>query len=219
MKSLQTIALSVTLGVGAIGLIASSAADFNAQADNVSTFASGTLVLSDARTSGTTCLSTGGTNTDTNSNATGCDDLIAATVQKPGAAATTRVVTVRNVGTLAASSFHLFANTACVSANAIPETYHGTGDICTAIALTIHDDTNNWCYYPTNAAGACTIAGASTLAGFSIAYPSDSTPLVLSTTALSGGIAFTIGTQLASTATNPMQGRAASIALGWKIAQ
>jgi hypothetical protein len=219
IKSLQAIALSVLLGVGAVGLIATSAADFNAQTDNASTFASGTLVLSDARTGGTTCLSTGGATTDTNSNGTGCDDLIAATIQKPGGAATTRVVTVRNVGSLAASSFHLFANTACVSSNAIPETYHGTGDICTAIALTIHDDTNNWCYYPTNATGACTIAGASTLATFSTAYPSDTTPLVLSTTALSGGIAFTIGTQLVSTATNPMQGRAASINLGWKIAQ
>jgi hypothetical protein len=219
MKSLRAIALSLMLGVGAIGLIATSAADFNAQTDNVNTFASGTLVLSDARTGGTTCLSTGGATTDTNSNASGCDDLIAATIQKPGGAAATRVVTVRNVGTLAASSFHLFANTACVSSNAIPETYHGTGDICTAVALTIHDDTNNWCYYPTNATGACIIAGASTLATFSTAYPNDIAPLVLSTTALSGGIAFTIGTQLVSTATNPMQGRAASIDLGWKIAQ
>jgi hypothetical protein len=219
MRSLRAIAVSLLLGVGAIGLIATSAADFNAQTSNASTFASGTLVLSDARTGGTTCLSTGGATTNTNNNAAGCDDLIAATVQKPGGAATTRVVTVRNVGSLAASTFHLFANTACVSGDAIPETYHGTGDICTAIALTIHDDTNNWCYYPTNATGACTIAGASTLATFSTAYPSDTTPLVLSTTALSGGIAFTIGTQLVSTATNPMQGRAASINLGWKIAQ
>jgi hypothetical protein len=219
VRTLRGIGLNLILAVCAVGLIATSLADFNAQTDNASTFASGTLVLSDARTGGTTCLSTGGLNTDTNSNNVGCDDLIAATIQKPGGSATTRVVTVRNVGSIAATTLHLFASAACVSTDAISEAYHGTGDICTAVALTVHDDTNNWCYYPTNATGACTIAGASTLGTFSAAYPSDTTPLVLSTTALSGGIAFTIGTQLIATAANTMQGRTATMRFGWKIAQ
>ena len=100
-----------------------------------------------------------------------------------------------------------------------PDTYHGTGDLCAAVALTVHDDTNNRCYYPTQAAGACTLTAASTLATFSTAYPNDTTPLVLSTTSLSSGIAFTIQAQLNSTATNTVQGRTASISFGWKIAQ
>ena len=54
----------------------------------------------------------------------------------------------------------------------------------------VHDDTNNRCYYPTQAAGACTLTAANTLATFSTAYPNDTTPLVLSTTGLSSGIAF-----------------------------
>jgi hypothetical protein len=219
MRTLRGIGLSLLLIVGAVGLIATSVADFNAQTTNASTFSSGTLVLSDARTGGTTCLSTGGLTTDTNSNATGCDDLMGATVQRPGSAANSRVVTVRNVGTVAASTLHLFASAACASSNAGAETYHGTGDLCTAVALTVHDDTNNWCYYPTNATGACTLAAASTLATFSTAYPNDTTPLNLATTALSSGIAYTITTQIASTATNPMQGRTATINFGWRIAQ
>ena len=151
--------------------------------------------------------------------ATGCDDLIAATVQKPGGTASTAVVTLREVGSIATGTFHVFASSACASTNAGAETYHGTGDLCAAVALTIHDDTNNRCYYPTQAAGACTLTAASTLATFSTAYPNDTTPLVLSTTSLSSGIAFTIQAQLNSTATNTVQGRTASISFGWKIAQ
>ena len=60
MTTLRSIGLSLILLAGAAGLIASSIADFNAQTTNASTFSSGTLVLSDAKTSGTTCLSTGG---------------------------------------------------------------------------------------------------------------------------------------------------------------
>ena len=219
VTTLRRLALGLLLVVGAVGLIATSVADFNAQTNNAGTFSSGTIVLSNARTGGTTCLSTGGGSTDTNSNSIGCDDLIAATIQKPGGPTTTRIVTVRNVGSIAASTFHLFANTLCVSTDALAETYHGTGDVCTAIALTIHDDTNNWCYYPTNATGACALAPASTLATFGTLYPSDTTPLTLSTTALSSGIAFSISTQMSSTATNSMQGRAGTIGFGWKIAQ
>jgi hypothetical protein len=219
VRTLRGIGLSLLLLVGAVGLIATSVADFNAQTTNASTFSSGTLVLSDARTGGTTCLSTGGATTDTNTNSTGCDDLMGATVQRPGSAATARVVTIRNVGTVAASTLHLFASTACASSNAAAETYHGTGDLCTAVALSVHDDTNNWCYYPTNATGACTLSAASTLATFSTAYPNDTTPLNLATTALSSGIAYTITTQISSTATNTMQGRTATINFGWRIAQ
>jgi hypothetical protein len=106
-----------------------------------------------------------------------------------------------------------------VSSDASGETYHGTGDLCTALALAIHDDTNNRCYYPTQAAGACTISSASTLGTFATAYPSSVSALPLSTTALSSGIAFTITTQLNSTAGNTMQGRTATMTVTWRIVQ
>jgi hypothetical protein len=217
VKTVRRIGLSLLLMVGAVGLIATSFADFNAQTTNSSTFTSGTLVLSDAKTGGTTCLSTGGASTDTNSNATGCDNLINAATTKPGDTPTPSIVTIRNVGSLAASALQVYS-ASCASANAAAETYHGTGDLCTAVALTLHDDTNNRCYYPTQAAGACAFNAANTLATFGASYPSG-TPLALSTTGLSGGIAFSVGTQFNSTAGNSMQGRTATIDLTWKITQ
>jgi hypothetical protein len=218
MTRLRTLGLSLILLAGAVGLIGTSIADFNAQTTNASTFSSGTLVLSDAKTTGTTCLSTGGGSTDTNSNSAGCDNLMGATGQGPGSGATTSVVTLRNVGSIAATSFHVFTS-ACASTDAGAETYHGTGDLCTAVALSIHDDTNNRCYYPTQSAGACTISSASTLGTFATSYPSSGSALTLSTTALSSGIAFTITTQLNSTAGNTMQGRTATMTVTWRIVQ
>jgi hypothetical protein len=211
-------AFSLVLIAVAVGLIATSVADFNAQTTNPSTFSSGTLVLSDAKTSGTTCLSTGGGSTDVNSNSAGCDNLIGATAQGPGSGATTSVVTLRNVGSIAASSFQVYA-ASCASSDAGGETYHGTGDLCTGVALAIHDDTNNRCYYPTQTAGACTISSGSTLATFAAAYPSSGSALALSTTALSSGIAFTVTTQLSSSAGNSLQGRTATISFTWRIVQ
>lgn len=220
MGKLRTVGLALILMTGSVGLISSGFADFNAQTTNASTFSSGTLVLSDAKSGGTTCLSTGGATTDTNSNATGCDNLITATGKKPGDAATTAVVTIRNVGSIAASALQVSTTTTtgCASTDASGETYHGTGNLCTAVALTIHDDTNNRCYYPTQAAGACTMDATKTLSDFLTNW-NTTTPLSLGTTGLSGGIAFTIGSQLNSTAGNPMQGRTATIDLNWKMTQ
>jgi hypothetical protein len=215
---LKGVGLSLLLVAGAAGLVATSIADFTAQTTNTSTFASGTIVLSDAKTSGTTCLSTGGVNTNTNSNATGCDDLIAATVQKPGGTATTDVVTVRNVGSVTPAAYIIYTS-ACTPSDASGETYHGTGDICTVVAFAIHDDTNNRCYYPTQTAGACTLDATKTLTTFVASYTGAGNGLPLSLTNLSSGIAYTITTQLISTAGNNMQGRTATIDLDWKITQ
>lgn len=219
MPSLPKITLGLALLVAAAALIASSVADFAAQASNsANTFSSGTLVLSDAKTSGTTCLSTGGGTTDTNSNSTGCDNLINATGKKPGDTATSSVVTLRNVGSVAASSFKIWSS-ACTNSDASGETYHGTGDLCAVVALTLHDDTNNRCYYPTQTAGACVLDTTKTLSTFVTFTGSEVNALSLSTTGLSSGIAFTIQTQLVSTAGNSVQGRTATIDFNWKILQ
>ncbi len=218
---LRTVGLALILTAGSVGLISSGFADFNAQTTNANSFSSGTLVLSDAKSGGTTCLSTGGLSTDTNSNATGCDNLINATGKKPGDAATTAVVTIKNVGSIAASALQVYttATTGCTSTDATGETFHGTGDLCTTVALTIHDDTNNKCFYPTQSAGACTMDATKTLASFLATNGGAANALSLDTTGLSGGIAFTIGTQLNSTAGNSMQGRTATIDLNWKMTQ
>ena len=219
MGKLRTIGMALILMAGSAGLISSGFADFNATTTNANTFSSGTLVLSDAKTSGTTCLSTGGATTDTNSNATGCDNLFNGASKKPGDT-TTAVVTIRNVGSIAASAIQVYTTTTtgCATTDAGAESYHGTGDLCTAVALTIHDDTNNRCYYPTQSAGACTIDATKTLSHF-LATWNTGTPLSLSTTGLSGGIAFTVATQFNSTAGNNMQGRTATLDLNWKMTQ
>jgi hypothetical protein len=220
MAKRRALSLSIVLAVVALGLVGSGFADFNAQTTNTNAFSSGTLVLSNAKTSGTTCLSTGGSNTNTNTNAVGCDNLINATGRKPGDPATTSVVTIRNVGSIAATVLQVFTTTTtgCASTDASGETYHGTGDLCTAVALTIHDDTNNRCYYPTQAAGACAMDATRTLSHF-LATWNTATPLSLSTTGLSSGIAFTVAAQINSTAGNSMQGRTATIDLNWKMTQ
>lgn len=221
MSTRRGLAFSLLLVAGAAVLMATSLADFNAQTTNSDTFSSGTLVLSDARTGGTTCLSTGGSNTNTNSNSIGCDNLINATGRKPGDPPTTAIVTIRNVGSIPASSLRLFttAVTGCTTTDASGESFHGTGDLCTAVALGIHDDTNDRCYYPTQTAGACTLDATRTLSSFVASYGGSAAALPLGITGLSGGLAFTISAQLISTAGNSMQGRTATIDLNWTIAQ
>jgi hypothetical protein len=211
--------LLTLLFIGILGvLVEQTMANFTAQTTNASnTFSSGTLVLSNAKTSGTTCLSTGGGATDTNNNSVGCDNLINATVQKPGAAATTDVVTIKNVGSITPTIYKLWS-TSCSSANNA-EAYHGTGDLCTATNLTIHDDTNNYCYYPVAGAGACTMTSGKNLSTFAAAYPTEPGALVLSLTGLGAGIQYSISTQMDAGAGNNMQGRVATIDFNWKVLQ
>jgi predicted ribosomally synthesized peptide with SipW-like signal peptide len=204
---------------GVAALVGGTLANFTAQTTNASnTFSSGTLVLSDQKVGGLTCLSTGsGTNTDTNVNSVGCDNLINAGAQKPGGAVANSQVIIKNVGSVSASTLQLWS-TACSSSNASGEAYHGTGNLCTVVNVTIHDDTNNFCYYPTAGAGACTMTSGKNLANLVATYPAAS-PLSLSTTGLNSGITYTIGTQMDSSAGNNMQGLAAAIDFNWKITQ
>ena len=201
-----------------------SFATFTAQTTNpTNTFSTGTLVLSDQKDTGTACLSTGGGNSDTNSNSTGCEDLIAAGASDTS---TTHTVTVKNEGSIAASAFELWS-ASCTTSDAPGESFHGTGDACGLIQLTIHDDTNNTCYYPTTtfgipASGACTLTSGKTLSDF--ASNANSSHIALKGDGTNNGlgagsnVVFTVQTSRA-TAGNTLQGRRASLDFTWKITQ
>ena len=218
MSRKKKVLMSLMLFGGLAALVGGTLANFTAETTNSgNTFSTGTLVLSDAKVGGTTCLSTGGGNTDVNVNAVGCDNLINAGAQKPGGSVFTSQVILRNVGSVPASTFQLWS-TACSTSDAAAENYHGTGNLCSVVNITVHDDTNNFCYYPTVAAGACTMTAGKNLANFVATYPAAS-PLSLSTSGLGTGITYSVSTQLDAGAGNNMQGRTATIDFNWKIAQ
>lgn len=208
--------------VGLLGsLVGGTFASFTAQTTNgASTFATGTLVLSDSKSGGTTCLSTGGGNTDTNANSTGCDSLINGSVRKPGDS-TSSVVAIADAGSIGAATSELWSS-ACANSDAAGESYHGTGLPCGTVQLTIHDDTNNRCIYPTTTfgvaqAGACTPSATKTLADF--ATNSNAAHIALGALAAGSSVSYTITATLPATAGNNMQGRTASIDFNWKLNQ
>src|SRR5256885_11099217 len=123
------LSLGVVAGIGALAG-AGTFATFTAQTTNPNNiFADGTLVLSNTVNSGSACLSTGGGNTDSNANAA-CDVAFDLSVQKPGDS-DTEDLTLQNVGSLAASALNTFGT--CTDGNSSGETYHGTGNPCSAV--------------------------------------------------------------------------------------
>jgi hypothetical protein len=91
-------------------------------------------VLSDQKNTATACLSTGGGNTNTNANGA-CDQLFALTVQKPGDSAFVDL-TLKNEGSIDATTLTAVASQSCTPGDAAGQTYHGTGDPCTEERMT-----------------------------------------------------------------------------------
>ncbi len=212
------IVVSAGLGFGTL-------ATFNAQTNNPSNvFATGTLVLSNTKQGGTACLSTGGGNTNTNVN-TGCDQLLNLTVKKPGDTGTANV-TLRNVGSINATTFKVFAPT-CTNSDASAESYHGTGSPCSVIQLYIQQwsdaafSTPSACLYGGATGNTCNFSDTTkTLGAFATAYPSSSAGLSIGSGLNAGSSAyFTIGVQAPSSADNTYQGRQAAEDIDWYIAQ
>src|SRR3954468_2738635 len=157
-----------------------SVATFSAETKNpTNKFASGTIVLSNTKSGGSACFSTGGGSTDTNVNST-CDTLFSVTGQKPGNAPTSANVTVQNVGSLAATAFKLYSS-ACTDADNASETYHGTGSMCAGVQLYVQQWTNSnftgasTCLYGGGTATTCAFTGAKTMADFATNYGSAGT--------------------------------------------
>jgi predicted ribosomally synthesized peptide with SipW-like signal peptide len=210
--------------VGAVSSVAGVAtfASFSAQTTNSgSTFATGTMVLSDKVNAASACLSTAGLDTDSNANAA-CTAAFALTAKKPGDSDTSAHLTLKNDGSIDATAFKLYAAGACAAANDA-ETYHGTGNPCTVVDLYVQEtasdfSTNVACFYPTGLGTNCAFNDTKTLSDFSATYLTG-TPL--SVGALTNGATryFVLGVKMPSGTGNSMQGRQASIGFTWEIDQ
>jgi hypothetical protein len=209
----------VIAGLSALGT--GSYASYTAQTKNPNNvFATGALVLTNTKQGGSACLSTAGGTTDTNANSA-CDTLLNLTVKKPGDSSTVNL-TVQNSGSLSATVFKVFSSV-CTDANAVSETYHGTGSLCSKVQLYVQQTDAAF-----TAKTACIYGGAAvtntcdftdtakTLTAFATAYTSSATGLSIGSGLTTGtSVYFTIGVALPSTADNTVQGRSASIDFNW----
>jgi hypothetical protein len=222
------LSMGVVAGIGALAG-AGTFATFTAQTSNPSnTFADGTLVLSNKVGAASACLSTGGGNTDTNSNAA-CDTAFSLAVKAPGDFSTASL-TLQNKGSLPASALKLFSGS-CTDADAAGENYHGTGSACGVVQFYVQQysdsafSTPSACLYggsPDSGVTCDFSDAAKTLTTFVAAYPNLGSGLSAGGLAAAGGADATwvkVGVKLPSTAGNSYQGRSASLALNWQITQ
>lgn len=206
--------LVAAVGVGAF-------ASFNAQASNPGNlFADGTLVLSNSVNGRTACLSTGGGSTDANVNDK-CDALFDASVKKPGDVSS-GTLALKNDGSVDMSKLVVFSK-ACTDADAVTEPYHGTGNPCGKIQLTIQAYADAGFSKPT----ACVFGASSgvecnfsdpgaTLAAFQSKFSTAATGLTIGNGLASGDSAYLkVSVQLPADADNTFQGRQASIDFNW----
>lgn len=231
MSVLRKLLLTImVLGATTSTVGAGTFASFNASTTNpTSTFATGSLVLSNTKNTSTACLSTGGGSTDANSNS-GCDHLFTLTVQKPGDSAFVDL-TLENEGSINASALTAFASQDCAAGNAPGQTYNGTGDPCTGVQLyiqeysspanrTVDNRTGGTCHFGGGTATSCLFVAAKTLDAFDTSYPSTGVGALAMGT-LNTGVSryLRIYLTLPSTANNSLQGRQATFGFSWAIAQ
>ncbi len=192
--------LTLMILLASVSLLTGTAASLNATTVNPgSSFATGTLVLSNQVENRNPCLSTGAT--------VACDALFPG-LHAPGVTATARV-TIKNAGTVPVASLGIWS-TGCVS---------GSGaSLCPSTWLTVHDDAHDRCYYPVQAAGACGSAVHGSYADFASRY-TPASPINLSTDQLGGGIVYTLTATIDPAAGNDLQGRAADLTIYWGIVQ
>src|SRR2546423_2443398 len=212
------LSMGVVTGIGALAG-AGTFATFTAQTTNpTNTFANGTLVLSNKVGSGTACLSTGGGNTDTNSNSS-CDSAFSLAVKAAGDSSTANI-TLQNKGSLPVSALKFFS-AACTDADAVGELFHGTGLPCGVVQFYIQKYSDSGFSTPS----ACLYGGspdsgvtcdfsdtAKTLTSFVTAYPSIGTSLSVGSLAAAGGadvMWVKVGVKLPTTAGDTFQGPAA----------
>jgi hypothetical protein len=224
MSKLRKILFAVAaFGGAATAVSAGTFASFSASTTNAgSTFATGTLVLSNQKNTATACLSTGGGSTDSNANGS-CDQLFAASVQKPGDSAFVDL-TLNNAGSINASGLTAHANAACANANT--GTYSGTGDLCAALQVYVQEytsaanrtagtTTGGTCHYGGGTATACAFDATKTAA----AFPASGSPLSMGAMNAGATRYFRIYAQIPSSAGNDVQGRQATFGFTWSMAQ
>lgn len=225
IKQKVLMSTGVVAGLGALAGLGTFAT-FTAQTTNPTTFANGTLVLSNSVNGGAACLSTGGGTTDVNQNT--CTAAFNLSVQAPGDSATTNI-TLANVGSLDASDLKIYS-ASCTDADVAGETYHGTGQPCDKVQIYIQQysdsarTTPSACLYGgTSGPNVCDFSDElQTLDAFVAANPDVSGGVSAGALAAAGGADtawFTVGVKLPSGADNTYQGRQASMALNWHITQ
>ena len=217
------LSLAVVAGmIAAIGI--GTMASFTAQTKNPdNVFAAGTLVLSNTKQSGSACLSTGGGSTDTNANDS-CDTLFNLTVRKPGDTGSANL-TLKNEGSLNASVFKIFS-AACANADAAGEDYHGTGDPCSKIQLTVQEysdsgfTTPSACLYGGAVGATCDFSDATkTLGAFQTSHSSSTNGLSLAGIDAGESKYYSVGVKLPSDADNTFQGRQSTMDFTWYAAE
>jgi predicted ribosomally synthesized peptide with SipW-like signal peptide len=215
--------VTLVVGVSVMGIIGvGTYATFTAQVANPGNkFATGTLVLSDTKEGGSTCYSTGGGSTDTNVN-NNCDTLLNLTVQKPGDNGFANV-TIATDGSLDASDLQLYT-AGCTGADAVGESYHGTGNPCSSVEFYVQQWTDSdftgasTCVYGGGTATTCAFNTSKTLGDFATTYGS-STPYSFGAQTSGTELYFTVAMQLPGTAGNSLQGRQATINFTWFATQ
>ena len=215
-------------GAAGAAVGAGTFASFSASTTNAtSTFATGTLTLSNTKNNGTACLSSaggGGISTNTNN----CEVLFTGlTGLRPGSSPVTVNLTVAPGGTLSANTFKYGA--ACTDGDAAGTSVHGNGEPCDAVETYIQEyngpffDGNGDPLSPTALTSCLFPAGASACAtnfsGTNDALsnlPTTGAPATIAN-GLSAARYFKIGVQMPSTAGNEMQGRKADFSFTWSI--
>jgi hypothetical protein len=216
-KLLLRCLLSLLLISGLASLVGSTIAGMSASMVNGSnSFNSGSLVLQ-TQVGATVCLSTGA-GPDTTTNSSSCAaDLLGASGQKPGAPPVTQTVIVTNNGTIDATSILLWSVT-CSSVNAGGETYHGGGNICASIDLTVYDQTHATCRYP-QTSGSCSLTAGRTLANWTSLYGSQGAALSVGALGAQATTTFVFTSQMEATAPSTVEGMAARIDFDWYLGQ
>lgn len=210
-------------------------ASFNATTSNAtSTFATGSLILSNKVNTATACLSSGGTGTFTNGNSnSSCDALFSAlTARSPGESATV-ALTLKNEGNVTGATGITGVGTAC-SASDTPNTggatatlYHGAGDPCGYIQIKVQETQSDLttavkCLYDGDGpnAGACGTGGTVT----NFVSTTTTTPMAFNTASVAAGdsryvvmtLSFPNG---AAGNENQYMGRLISFAAQWTLTQ
>jgi len=192
--------LTLMILLASVSLLTGTAASLNATTVNPgSSFATGTLILSNQVENRNPCLSTGAT--------VACDALFPG-LHAPGVTATARV-TIKNVGTVPVASLGIWSS-GCRTGSA--------ASLCPSTWLTVHDDAHDRCYFPVQAAGACATAVHGSYADFVSRY-SAASPINLSTDQLGAGIVYTLTATIDPEAGNDLQGRVADLTIFWGIVQ
>jgi hypothetical protein len=223
--------------IGSTGgtLSAGTFASYTARTANSSaSFETGSLVLSNITpVTNTLCYSAGGGpgTTFSNGNSKACDGIFTLSNQTPSATVSTQRVTLKNEGDLNATLLQLSSSGACANADT-GSGYHGGGDLCSALRISIQEYTTSGfttktaaCVYPASTSAACNTTPAGVISTFTSTYAASPLNVGTAGSATSGmntGTSryFIISIQLPTTITDQtIQGRAATFAFSWQLAQ